>query len=188
MTEFQFAMAIVIWFALAVIVAAVADARGSNGSLYFFLSLVLSPLIAFIVLIALPSSDVIPEGQAKCPHCHGLVDMNVSCCMHCRREIIWPEEPTPKKLSRDEEASKFKLQTECPTCGRIIMLGPNGIPTECSYCESLNGLKHKEMPNESFEATCPDCGRAFPVLANRGIVEMLCPHCQSILKLDTVPA
>jgi ribosomal protein S27E len=43
----------------------------------------------------------------------------------------------------------------------------------------------KEKPSELFEAQCPDCGKNFPIQSNRGMIETLCPHCQSILQLDT---
>lgn len=145
MTTFQILMAIVIWWAFAVIVGVIADKRGKSGFLFFCLSLAISPLLALIILVCIPAEQVMASGKTKCPHCHGVIDINVSCCMHCRRDIIWPSAVSPQTL--------FK----------------NLVVSKC-------------------EATCPDCGKGFPVLANRGIVEMLCPHCQAILKLDTVPA
>jgi hypothetical protein len=44
-----------IWVVFAVLVGIVANARGRNGVGWFLLSAVLSPLIGFLVLVAMPS-------------------------------------------------------------------------------------------------------------------------------------
>jgi hypothetical protein len=194
-----FIMAIMTWGILSLIVAYVAGQRGRGPSEFFFLSLIISPLLAFLILIALPIKNPDEEKKVKCPHCHGLIDQNVECCMHCRRDIVWAvtrmDFPKPEVIVQPPEPAKFAefegTIIECLKCRKMYSQHGNdhSLYPPCTHCGTPNPLKKQGLPIvPTFEAECPDCGKAFPIQSNLGIVETLCPHCQSILKLDTAMA
>lgn len=85
---------ILVWIVLAVVAGAVAASTGRSFFGYFALSLFLSPIIAFIVLIVSsinnPSGKAVPTQQPaavsmtkKCPKCGNLVSRNLYTCDKC---------------------------------------------------------------------------------------------------------
>lgn len=155
MNDFQIMMFVVIWFAFAVIVGAVAEQRGKEGFLFGLAALVISPLLALIIVLAVPISKPSSPEQTKCPHCHGMIDQDVSCCMHCRRDIVRPD---PKE---------------------IVMIPP-------PFPVTIAPVKPKPLRVPlPARVKCSECRHIFSVESNRGIIETLCPQCQSILSLDT---
>lgn len=189
---FALFMVMVIWVAFAVIVGQIAKRRGREASDFFFAALFLSPLIALIILIAIPI--VIPPDPQKtqCPHCHGLVDRDVECCMHCARDINWGSKA---KTSRQENK-----QVNVPALVMLPLLVPSDtaqrkedVSLEKDTGNSLQLQNTRSRPSAivplvPYEVECPECRKTFSVKSNRGIVEDLCPHCQAILKLDTAVA
>jgi hypothetical protein len=53
------------WFAFAVVVGVAASARGRNGFGWFFLALIVSPLIGLLLVLVMPSrrSDNLSDGK-----------------------------------------------------------------------------------------------------------------------------
>jgi hypothetical protein len=49
---------VLLWFVLAVVVGVAASHRGRSGGGWFFLALILSPLIGFLILAVLPDLDM----------------------------------------------------------------------------------------------------------------------------------
>lgn len=168
MTDFQILMLIVIWIAFAVIVGAVASQRGREGALFFLLALVVSPLIALFIVVALPAMPKADQSTAKCPHCRGLVERGVKCCMHCTRVIYW------------HDKDGILLATDTPMdAARSTIAHPT--PAKAPISAQLTTV---EKPPEILEAECPDCGKTFPIRLGSTPREEMCPHCQSILKID----
>jgi hypothetical protein len=89
---------IVFWFGLAIVVGVIAGSRGRNGFGWFLLAVVISPLLAGILAIALPSPQTQREqlhkwNSRKCPFCAELVRNEAIVCKHCGRDL--PELPPP---------------------------------------------------------------------------------------------
>jgi hypothetical protein len=89
---------IVFWFGLAIVVGVIAGSRGRNGFGWFLLAVVISPLLAGILAIALPSPQTQREqlhkwNSRKCPFCAELVKNEAIVCKHCGRDL--PELPSP---------------------------------------------------------------------------------------------
>src|SRR2546428_7083239 len=83
--EFTFFM---FWLVFSVVVAIGAAGRGRHGPGWFLLSMVISPLLAFLLLMMLPSrskSAGAPETQElrKCPECAELILREAKKCKHC---------------------------------------------------------------------------------------------------------
>lgn len=87
-------MLILIWFVFSIIVAVAANARGRNAFGWFILACVISPLLAVVILLVLPSRggghswmDKY-EGRVKqCPHCTEFIKPQAIACKHCGRDV-----------------------------------------------------------------------------------------------------
>lgn len=85
---------LIFWILFAVLVGVFAAHKGRSGVGFFFLAVLLSPIIAFIIaLIVKPDresleSDAITSGtMRKCPHCAELVKAEATLCRYCRSEL-----------------------------------------------------------------------------------------------------
>jgi hypothetical protein len=76
-----FIIAAALWIATSLVVATVAAARGKNVLAWFGLSLIVSPLITLLALLALPSEQ---PGYLSCPHCGEAILPTANVCPHCR--------------------------------------------------------------------------------------------------------
>ena len=90
---------LVLWFVLAVVVAIVAETRGRIAPGWFILSAVLSPVISFALLLALPKvgkaarvkdaegNAITEETHTRCPDCKELVRIDARKCKHCGSDL-----------------------------------------------------------------------------------------------------
>lgn len=85
---------IIFWLFLSILVGVFASSKGRSGIGWFFLSLIISPLIGFIiVLVAGP-----PTGsQKKCPKCAEMVKTEAIICRFCQYEF--PVDVVKKEVS-----------------------------------------------------------------------------------------
>ena len=83
------------WLIFAIVVGVGADSRGRSGIGWFFLSVLISPLLAFVLLVLLPSlksaggaGAPTPETHVKCPDCRELVLKDARVCKHCGCRLV----------------------------------------------------------------------------------------------------
>lgn len=94
------------WLFFSVLVGAYAYRKERNGIGWFFLSLLISPLIAFIiVLVAGPSSSSLK----KCPKCAENVKVEAQICRFCNYEF---PSSIDKQKEEKKSMSKFSNQGE----------------------------------------------------------------------------
>jgi hypothetical protein len=81
----------VLWIALAIAVAIWAAHRGRGAVSWLLISLLLSPLIGFAFVAALPDRSVdgrpTPLTHVKCPTCAELVRKEARQCKHCGQRL-----------------------------------------------------------------------------------------------------
>lgn len=87
----------IFWFGGALVIGIIAGSKGRSGIGYFLLSIVISPLLAGILALALPnlkaaqaaSREVAtPETHVKCPDCRELVMRDARKCKHCGVALV----------------------------------------------------------------------------------------------------
>lgn len=89
-----------VWVVFAVIVAIAASGRGRSGFGWFLLAVLISPLLAFILLLVLPKvgeaglpkdetgAVITPQTHVRCPDCKELVRRDARKCKHCGTSLI----------------------------------------------------------------------------------------------------
>lgn len=88
------------WFFFSFVIAQYADNKGRSPVGWLFISLVFSPIIAWLILLATPKragkieARAITSGEYKrCPNCAELVRSAAIKCRHCGSEL--PKQAIP---------------------------------------------------------------------------------------------
>jgi hypothetical protein len=108
---------VLFWLGLSIVVWAAASSKGRSGFGWFLLAIVISPLIAGLLVLVLPSRKPqavtivqAPQSQGsalkKCPECAEVVQADARICRFCRHEF-YPA-PAASPLQRQPDPN-FKL-------------------------------------------------------------------------------
>lgn len=81
------------WFIFAIGVGVIASSRGRDGFGWFFLAMVISPIIAVVIVALIPSLKPVPGApnprtHVKCPDCAELVLAEARVCKHCGCRLV----------------------------------------------------------------------------------------------------
>ena len=94
----------VFWIFLSILVGAYASSKKRSGIGWFFLSLIISPLISFIIVLVAGS----PQGTLKkCPKCAEEVKVEAQVCRFCGFEF-----PQKEMVVSPEEVKKGEFQDQ----------------------------------------------------------------------------
>ena len=86
-------MIFIVWLVFAILVGAFASSKGRSGIGFFFIAVLLSPLIGFIIALCVRSRDQLladgdpVDGYTKCPFCAEAVRAEAIKCKHCRSDL-----------------------------------------------------------------------------------------------------
>lgn len=85
----------IFWLIFAIICGIFAAQRGRSGFGYFLLSMIISPLLCFLLIAVLgpkhPAQEIIrptSETHVKCPDCAEFVLKEAKKCKHCGANLI----------------------------------------------------------------------------------------------------
>jgi hypothetical protein len=98
----------VAWIGFSILVGWFASTKRRSGVGWFFLSLIISPLISFIIVAVIG----IPKGESKkCPKCAEEVKVEAEICRFCGHNFLSAaipakEEPTAQDLKRSTDDIK----------------------------------------------------------------------------------
>lgn len=80
------------WFLFAILVGALASSKGRSGIGYFFLSIIISPLLGLLVILvagdnkeAIEKAKVESGAEVKCYFCAELIKREAKICKHCSK-------------------------------------------------------------------------------------------------------
>ena len=99
---------LIFWIFLSILVGAFASSKRRSGIAWFFLSLIISPLITFIIILVAGS----PQGiLKKCPKCAEEVKVEALICRFCNFEFpISPAPPEPEKITQKNIDELWELR------------------------------------------------------------------------------
>lgn len=80
-------MAVLLWVIFSIIVALAANHWGRNGVYWFFISILISPLLASVLVFLLPAK-LTQNDRVKCPECRELILIDARLCKHCNTKLI----------------------------------------------------------------------------------------------------
>ena len=138
------------WLVLAILVGAYASSKGRSAVGFFFLAVLLSPLIAFIIVLVVAPIRANTDARAvetgeykKCPYCAELVRAEAVVCKHCGRDL-------PKQEAKIEPSPQPFARTACFDCKYYESKGWDKSIGKCAL--------HQKRVKASD--TCPDFARA----------------------------
>lgn len=71
------------WVIWSIVVSIIASAKGRRGFTWFLISILVSPLVAMVLVLALGRPGPNYSTHRRCPDCKELILLGATKCKHC---------------------------------------------------------------------------------------------------------
>ena len=103
------------WLVFAILVGAFASSKGRSGIGFFFIAVLLSPLIGFIIALIVKNREQLVvsgehvDGYKKCPFCAEPVRSEAIKCKHCGSDLMEAKEAAAPAPSDFDDATAMQV-------------------------------------------------------------------------------
>lgn len=129
------------WLGLSVIVGVAANTRGRNGVGWFFISILISPLLAGLLVLALPrietQAQLDKRNMRPCPLCAEPIRMEARLCPHCRSEVSPVDPRFAKEYPEMHNGVRYRRERD----GSVVMATPTGPLRFKNWQEFWNAIQ-----------------------------------------------
>ena len=179
---------IVLWIVLCLIPARIASKKGRWAGGWFFLSLVISPLLAGIIVAVLEPME--GGNLRKCPFCSEMVKYDATVCRHCGKDIIKAEDSLKEgdiliasketDIRISDKGFFVDILATIKEGGAVKFISEsNNQPSSLYFVETKSGKKGYCVSSDFQKKKDVECSPAAPT-------EKTCPYCAETIKAAAI--
>lgn len=178
----------IFWLFFSIVAGIIASMKGRSGFGFFFLSIILSPLIGIILALVAEENRTkvekkkISSGEnKKCPYCAEIIKREAAVCRYCGKEF-WKVHSDEK--SEETPNSIDHLAKYCSAClhfqeqtGVCVKFFINVRDYPQKFFEACNGEFYESDGKIHF--SCDNCGAKYMATKEQGGKSAKCKKCGS---------